>query len=244
VHGVIIGCLRIKNESRWLSRVLRSIQPLCDRILVFDDHSTDDSREIAASEGAEVIRSPFTGLDEARDKGHMLENYLIPANPDVVIAIDGDEVLTQESIPIIREVAARPNVARCSFRILYLWDREDQIRTDGVYRDFRRSSMFRVRGQRGLSFASTSHGGNFHCKSVPQGLRGVALPIEAELLHFGYLHREDRIRKFEWYRANDANSTAEDGYRHIVQGDVPDVPASARLKHAGPLTLESLHVMA
>ncbi len=237
----ILACLRVKNEARWIAQVLQSIQPLCQRILVFDDRSTDDTVEIALNRGAEVIRSPFDGLNEARDKAYLLDEYLIPADPDWVLAIDGDEILTPDSIPFVQRAAARPQVSHCSFRVLYLWDREDQIRTDGVYRDFRRSSMFRVRGQHGLHFpASTSHGGNFHCKSVPQGLRGIGSPLEAKLLHYGYLHREDRLRKYAWYRAHDPHALSEDGYRHVVQGDLPEIPAGMRLLHGGPLKLQTL----
>lgn len=238
----MIGMLRVKNEARWISQVLQSIQPLCDPIFVFDDHSSDATRDICREHGAYVIPSQFEGLDEARDKEYLLKHFIIPVDPEVVIAIDGDEVLTPDSLPCIEAAASRQNVSHCSFRVLYLWDREDQIRTDGVYRNFRRSSLFRVKGQdhAALTFQPTSHGGNFHCKNIPQGLRGMGVSINATLLHYGYLHREDRIRKYEWYRSKDPNSIAEDGYRHVVQGDVAEIPAEMKLKHAGPLRLQSL----
>jgi hypothetical protein len=38
----------------------------------------------------------------------------------------------------------------------------------------------------------------------------------------------------------DPNNAFEDNYRHCVQGDVPEVPASAVLRHAGPLKLEMM----
>jgi hypothetical protein len=54
--GMIIGLLRIKNEARWIARVVRSIQPVCGRILIFDDHSTDGTPEICESLGCRVFR--------------------------------------------------------------------------------------------------------------------------------------------------------------------------------------------
>ena len=236
----MIGLLRVKNEARWLAGVLRSIQPVCDAVYVFDDHSTDETPAVARAEGAWVWHSPFDGLDEARDKDWMLDRAK-DINPDWVLMVDGDEVLSADSIPAVRAAVKRTNTARYSFRILYLWDRPDQIRVDGVYREFRRTSMFRVAGQpQSISFARTSHGGNFHCKSHPQGLIGAGLELDAKLLHYGYMLREDRIRKYQFYTSKDPGSAYEDGYRHIVQGDLPEVPASARLKWGGPLTLAPL----
>jgi len=238
----MVGMLRVKNECRWIEDVIRSIQPLCEQIFVFDDHSTDETPQLCERLGATVIASPFPDgqTNESRDKEYLLRDCIVPANPDWVIAIDGDEILTDDSIHPILIAASKPNVARCSFSVRYLWDRMNQIRVDGVYGDYRRSSMFRVKGQPRLSFTSTSHGANFHCGNAPQGLRGIGLPIEATLLHLGYLHKEDRIRKYHWYRSKDPNSIAEDGYRHVVQGDLPEVPVELRLKHAGPLRLKEL----
>ena len=56
---MLIGLLRIKNEARWIAHVVQSIQPVCGRILIFDDHSTDGTPEICESRGCRVFRSPF-----------------------------------------------------------------------------------------------------------------------------------------------------------------------------------------
>jgi hypothetical protein len=58
------------------------------------------------------------------------------------------------------------------------------------------------------------------------------------LLHYGYLHKEDRVRKFHWYNKIDPNNAFEDQYRHMVIGDV--FPADSSFKWAGPLELRSL----
>jgi len=120
--------------------------------------------------------------------------------------------------------------------VLYLWNSEDQVRTDGVYGRFRRPSMFRPGNHQ---FRSTSAGGNFHCGNAPSALQLSAIRLDAALLHFGYLHKEDRLRKYAWYNHLDPNNRNEDLYRHIAQGDVAEIPADVRLLHAGPLTLQA-----
>lgn len=228
----ITAMLRVKNEARWIERVLASLRPLCNSIVVMDDHSDDGTPELANLFGAEVFPSPFVTLDESRDKNWMLDHV---GSPDWIVSIDGDEILTRPNL--IRTAMETSGAHSLTFPVLYLWDREDQVRMDGVYGRFRRHSAFRPSGAK---FSDTGHGGNFHCGNVPVSLRGDADLVEAPLLHLGYLHREDRIRKYAWYNAADPNNRAEDCYRHMVQGDLPEVPADAQLMHGGPIRLEAL----
>src|SRR6188768_2671630 len=179
----VVGMLRVKNEARWIERCIGSILPLCERVLVLDDHSTDDTVALcAAMPKVTVFPSPFTGLDEARDKNYLLE-FATALNPDWIIAIDGDEMLApghQERL----EQEMQSNCFHClSLRVLYLWDREDQVRTDGVYGDFHRESVFRPNG---AIFHGNSNGGNFHCGNVPWGTRQKRHVTSIPLLHFGY----------------------------------------------------------
>jgi len=231
----VTGLLRIRNEARWIERCISSILPVCDQVLVMDDHSTDGTPDLCTPlPGVTVYQSPFANLDEARDKNWLLQKA---AGAEWVLMIDGDELLEPGAIETVSAVSRHRAALVYSFRVLYLWDSETQVRTDGVYGRFRRPSMFRPDG---ATFQATHAGGNFHCGNVPRDLQPYARPIDAALLHFGYLHREDRLRKYAWYNLRDPHNRNEDGYRHIVQGDLPEVPGQAKLLHAGPLTLEDL----
>lgn len=245
----IFGMLRIKNENRWIETVIRSILPLCERVFVLDDHSTDGTPEFCEqlSERVTVIRSTFEGLDERRDKNYLLSRVMgcvsdrhlsgDVKSPFWCLAIDGDEVLEANGPEIIRQSIANTPYHAFKLPIIYLWGRADQARVDGVYRNFARPSLFRLFNGN-FTFQATPWGGNFHCSSIPQELLGHShQQCGARLWHLGYLEREDRIRKYEWYNRIDPGNAAEDCYRHMVQGDVPEVPMGARLKHAGPLEL-------
>jgi glycosyltransferase involved in cell wall biosynthesis len=237
-HRVIFGMLRVKNEARWIARVIQSIQPVCGRILVLDDHSDDGTPDICELLGARVFRSPFEGIHEARDKDFLLDQVWTSGATvgDYCLMIDGDEALHPADIPAIHAAVAQ-GLPCCTMHIVYLWDREDQIRVDRWYREFRRPSLFCL-CHRGLTFKRTEFGGNFHCSSAPAQLLPVAKPIPARLLHFGYLHREDRVRKYHWYNQVDPNNAIEDGYRHMVIGDL--FPAESSFRWAGPLELETI----
>jgi len=229
----VVGMIRVKNEARWIRESIESLLPLCSRVVLFDDHSTDGTREIVDSiPMVSLICSPFEGLNEARDKNCLLG---FCQDADWIISIDGDEVLTDATRLLDAMQTTREKCL--SLPILYAWDAPDQIRIDGVYGNFRRESVFRPDGS---LFHDSGSGPNFHCGNVPPKIRESRGFAEAPLLHYGYMNRADRLRKFVWYNRQDPNNYSEDCYRHIMQGDVDDVPADMKLKHAGPLEFRKL----
>jgi len=232
----VIGLMRVRNEARWIQRSVESILPLCQRVVVLDDHSTDYTSDIcSAIPGVETVLSTFSGLDEARDKNFLLD--LVRGEADWILMIDGDEILmeTEELQRAMLRTLANDARATCiSLRVLYAWDREDQIRVDGVYGNFRRQSVFRP----GKARFHSRGAANFHCGNAPAELRAATAYVETPLLHLGYMNACDRIRKYHWYNEHDPRNAAEDEYRHIVIGDLfgPD----SQFKWGGPLELRSL----
>lgn len=232
----IVAMLRVKNEARWLSDVLASIQPLTSEILLFDDHSTDHTKGIARCYGCIIVEShfPVDETDEVRDKNYMLD-VVRTMSPDYVLAIDGDELLEAGAADKIR-ARLRPDLASYTFPIRYLWNDPQHYRTDGVYGRFFRSSLFALHGQpASVAFKGTGRGGNFHCGNVPLGLQGAGGSIPANILHLGYMHVVDRIRKYHWYNMIDPNNHAEDCYKHMVIGDL--YPEDSKFTHGGPLKI-------
>jgi hypothetical protein len=153
-----------------------------------------------------------------------------------VLALDGDEILEESSPAAIRSALEQEPANCLSFRVLYCWNSLDQVRVDGVYGDFRRPSLFRLINP-AFRFQKTpfGNGANMHCPQVPQEYLHHAVNCDAKLLHLGYLHAEDRIRKYEWYNRIDPGNEAEDGYRHMVIGD--SFAADSRFRWGGPLRL-------
>ncbi len=248
---VKVACMiRAKNEARWIRRTVQSVKELCGAdVYVMEDGSTDDTRAEAEAAGAVVLDSPFVGLglDERRDKNWLLGEVKGRCNPDWIIMVDGDEELEPGGCATIRrELERNPPVDCFCVKFVYLWDKVDQVRLDGVYGKMQRQSIFRAKGD-SLEFKSYYEGDNenqnhvgLHCSNAP-GLGGMRLAsINVFLLHYGYIHRTDRIRKYEWILSIDPRNEQEDFYRHTVQGDIPEVPADMVLKHGGPLKLETL----
>lgn len=203
-----------------------------------DDHSEDESRDICASiPYVSLFPSPFEGLNECRDKTWLLEKAM-ERKPEWIVWIDGDEALAPGYQDKLKEAMQQPGVSCISLRVLYLWNSEDQVRVDGVYNDFHRESVFRPNGSR---FEAHGNGPNFHCGNVPLAIRQSRKVLNIPLLHFGYMHKEDRERKYAWYNKHDAGNAHEDFYRHVAIGDL--FSADSRFMHGGPLRLEPLSVV-
>ena len=140
--------------------------------------------------------------------------------PEWVLWIDGDEVLEKSGPDKLRRAAdnhrGQPSY---SLRVAYIWDDDQHMRTDGIFGRFRRPSMFRLAGQPAvnLCFKATHYGGNFHCGNVPARLAPRAAGLNVWLKHYGYLTREQRLRKYRWYNQIDPNNHAEDRYRHLAE---------------------------
>jgi hypothetical protein len=250
--------MRVKNEARWIGRVIDSVKML-GPVFVLDDGSTDATPVIASQHGATVFHSPFAGLelDEARDKNWLLERVrdgrggfeqAAPAHAfEWVLCIDGDEELEPAGAEKILRACRVGMADAYAVRFLYCWDAPDLVRLDRWYSTFSRYSLFRLRSdlsfrslysEKGVQTHSGLHTGNAPLGPPGQSLKGAALNVY--LLHYGYMTKEDRLRKYQYYNAIDPDNEFEDCYRHIVQGDIPEIPADAVLRHAGPLDVRRL----
>ena len=92
------------NEALNLPRTLRALQGWANKIFLVDSGSTDGTREIARSYGAEIVGHEWEGY--ARQKNWALEN--LPFESDWILILDADEILTEGLRRSLLEIAARP----------------------------------------------------------------------------------------------------------------------------------------
>lgn len=90
------------NEEIHIERCIRNAQKFSDHIIVLDSFSTDNTKEIADSLGAEVIQHPFECQAQQLQWG--LQNIPIPTK--WVFRLDADEYLSDALIEEIKEKVA------------------------------------------------------------------------------------------------------------------------------------------
>lgn len=235
---MLYGMVRCKNEERWIERSLWSLVNVCpDGVFVLDDWSTDGTKAIIQQiEGCYYIPSPFTDLQESRDKTFLLSQITrrIPMeeignnSPHWVICIDGDEELYAPDLVKLKH-AGRTGCSY-SFQILTLRDDPSHIRVDGPYSNLFRPSMFRLIRPNMRFISHAGHGGGFHCSNVPADIGfGVTVhePEPVRVLHYGYMEKADRERKYKFYTEHDPGH--RDWYEKECHGEPVVVPLESVL---------------
>jgi GT2 family glycosyltransferase/2-polyprenyl-3-methyl-5-hydroxy-6-metoxy-1,4-benzoquinol methylase/glycosyltransferase involved in cell wall biosynthesis/Flp pilus assembly protein TadD len=219
----VIGMLRIKNEEKWIAKVLEKASPIVSGFVILDDGSTDNTPAICGtfSKVLRYDRQEEERVDEARDKNRLLKAAL-SYDPDWILALDGDEVLEDSAVSAIPKLlsSAPSDVTVIGVDFLYMWDSDDAYRVDGKYRGINHPRLFKVSGlgipSDNLAFSSTQHGSNFHCGSVPSNMPGRVFVSDIKVKHYGYFESEQRERKKAFYLAHDPEQAAHGYYDHLT----------------------------
>ncbi|HUV30316.1 MAG TPA: glycosyltransferase family 2 protein [Acidobacteriota bacterium] len=201
-----------KDEESNLGRCLASVA-WADEIVVVDNQSTDDTREIAADFGARVFCREWRGFGPAKQEGagH--------ATGDWILSLDADEEVT---VPLADEI--RRAIGDHGGTVGYLIPRRTEFLgrwiyhcgwyPDPVLRLFRKDS------------------GSFNDAVVHERveLEGPVGRLKCELLHYSYPSLEKYFDKFNSYTSLAAEEAYKNGRKALLL-DLAVRPISAFVKH-------------
>ena len=103
-----IVCIPAYNEENTIKNVIERCKKFVDKVIVYDDGSTDQTYEIANKAGAIVL-----GNKQNFGKGRAMKvlfEYAKEKNVDVMITIDGDGQFIPEEIPILLKPILEKNI--------------------------------------------------------------------------------------------------------------------------------------
>ncbi|WP_404318197.1 glycosyltransferase family 2 protein [Malaciobacter canalis] len=181
------------NEEKNIEAVIKSVQTVCDEVLVVDSLSTDGTCEIAESLGAKVIKQEYLGDGPQKAFGAPF------AKNDWVLSIDADERLDLNAIEEIKKLDLENTIfdafsfARKTYvgnNFIKLW-----------YPD----RVTRLYNRRKCAY-STAKG---HAKVETQNI----CDLEADMLHYSYEDYIHMIRTTEKFIKRGAVLAYEDGKR-------------------------------
>ena len=214
---------RLQNVERWIKQSIESIYDFCDEIIILDDNSTDDTKNICTQfdKVVDIHTKTDSSFDEARDRNFLL-NMALKRKPDVLLSLDGDEIFLPDSGKIIREEIdiLYPDVQVFEFQLFTLWDNPIQIRFDGAFSSFWQKRMFRLKDQpTDLRINESPYPGNLHCGSIPNNTMGIEHPVRsnAKIFHCASLDESLRNEKYEWYISKDPDNPLTDNYQHMLE---------------------------
>jgi O-antigen biosynthesis protein len=222
MNNNIIAILRIKNEQRWIKKCLEHAEKICNGFIILDDGSTDDTISICKKFDSVLELHCQKGLpfDEVRDKNTLL-NLAKKHNPDFLLSLDGDEIIQANSKHVLDDelnhLYSKSSIFE--FQSLFIWDKPNQYRIDGVYSNIWYKRLMRMSDQENeLYFQETPYPGNSHSTRLPSNCQDWNFPVRSKvkILHYGYYDQDMRKNKFEFYSQLDPHNADFDEYRHIL----------------------------
>jgi glycosyltransferase involved in cell wall biosynthesis len=193
----IVGVLCTYNEEHRIADSLGSLIGWCDEVLVVDQHSTDRTREIAASMGARVELHERVGLPEpARDwaRDHV--------DADWVLFLDADELIPSTLAAYLRRHLA----ADAPFDVLLVPRANIELGRWLRSADSWPSRKARVARPQALEITTRIHRG---MRPRP-GMRVARLPADKALAiwHFHHVDLETMVANVNRYTTIELEQTA------------------------------------
>ena len=135
-HKLVAG-LTSKNEDWIIDKTLQSLNQYCDKIVVYDDGSTDNTENICRSYDKVIwkVRPEHHPLqrEEAKQRLELIE-ILKDQDPDYVLLLDADEIPTPSIVNFIENI--NEDVALWRTRMINLWEDESKYRVDSYQTKF------------------------------------------------------------------------------------------------------------
>lgn len=217
----VVGCTRVKNGGRYITRWIEDMSRFCDFLCVLDDGSEDNTPsllEAAAKRHGNLFLHRQRGLprDGGRDC-NILYEMAGAMKADWIFAPDADEFVDPEDFDQIKPLVEtdRQDTLAWTFPFFYLWDDEAHYRADGDYASCHVIRLFRydpkLTPPRRVS----------HSQLCPDGLdRRRVRVADARMVHYGYMDRADRMAKHKFYTDRDKDpikaGAGVKNYDHIL----------------------------
>ncbi len=130
-----VAYIMAKDEAENIVRCIDSLN-WCDKVIVADTGSKDNTIQLARTAGAEIIEIPFEGFGKTRN------NIINRIDADWIVCFDADEVCTPAlASEIVRSIKIDKFEAFKAPRQNYLLGKK--IRHSGWYPDFRHPICFK-----------------------------------------------------------------------------------------------------
>ena len=203
---MIVGGLLVRNEAdRYLARVLEHNAPFYDKLVVVDDASTDNTRDICRLFDAEITRldesTGFWGRDEAPARGLLWEKAVEAAGPGGWILIfDADMELLADPEEI-RHLCRTNILTAWAWPLYDVWDNENTVRVDGLWGLSAQTPRVWLVKAPPADFVPDWGRHGHHVGHCPPNLPLVAgtAPGGIGWKHLAYLDEENRKAKSESY---------------------------------------------
>lgn len=97
----IVAIMLVKNEDIYIERVIRNIMDFCDRIIITDHQSVDQTFEICRRLADEFPKIELRSIRHPQESALVIEPYA--GTNTWVFGVDGDEIYNPKGLKMMRE---------------------------------------------------------------------------------------------------------------------------------------------
>lgn len=130
VNKKVIAGITTKNEEWIIDKTLKAVNNFCDKIIIYDDGSTDETENICRSyDKVEwYLRGPHDPLlrEEAKQRMELID-ILKKYDSEMVLLLDADEIPTPSIVNFINNC---DDSTSWRIRMINLWGDESSFRCD------------------------------------------------------------------------------------------------------------------
>lgn len=197
----IVAITQVHNELRKgnLERFFTYITPNVDAVVVYDDVSTDGSYEYAKTKTEYTIRGKknnFTAEWEIKQK---LVEKALTLNPDFILLIDADEVVTDTDGKKLQKLAGwviEKDLDGAYVHDINLWRSRSWKRVDSDF-DLAIFPRFWRVGKEKLTYTNRKAG--LHQSPTPDQIQKLERQDIVSFLHFGFADEKNIVAKYLQY---------------------------------------------
>ena len=194
------------NGARYIEKALASLEAVCDRIIVLDDGSTDETPDILRKHPiGPIYTNPPKQQDWARGGDGPNRNFLLRMAdllaPRHCVVLDDDEEF--EDPEAVRECILQHDPEGLVFSLVHLWDREDMARqrAPATGTPIERPRAWKWQHGERVHLSARV----VHCWATPYR-RDPLVRHDLRIIHWGLFDAADRLKKYQRYRELDPNS--------------------------------------
>jgi hypothetical protein len=197
----IVGALMLHDDNKYAKMVLDDISKYVNAgIYVNLNDPTSEILDIALKHDNIVQTIETTNTDGRWNQGLQRDNtirMLDNIKPDIVLFPDSDEIYPDNMVEQLKVFWSDEEKKTFWFRLLYMWDKAEQFRNDGIFKRIHHVRAFKW--DENLVYQPKYAG--YACPTNYINLnRTTRYNSDKPTFHYGYMHAEDRVRKFA--RAN------------------------------------------
>ena len=193
-----------------IEECLDKLSSLVDEIVVVDNGSTDGTLEAYKKfpKIKEILHTE--GFQEGQDK-IMLLDAAKARNPDWILWIDADEIFEKNMTRGVLDRYMRSGHNIFGFRMYNFWLNRNMCRIDGNWFGYTlKAQRTLCKNLPGIYFVNRK----FH-NGVIRGVPGKAKISPYRLKHYGYADKNETMRKWKFYTANDKERGKKGYYNHL-----------------------------